>query len=126
MYSENRLILSIITMQRHLSHIIDEFVLIIKKLKTAQPLFTTATFLLLSSQTQGRIQDFLRGGSEHRGVSLKQGVWGAQPPRSYRVFYYYNTKTMLIIRYRAYLSKYRKYLSKYGVGGVVGATPWKI
>ena len=41
---------------------------------------------------QGRFQDFLRGGSEHRGVSLKQGVWGAQPPRSYRVFCYYNTK----------------------------------
>ena len=61
--------------------------------------------------------------SKHRGVSLKQGVWGAMPPRSYRVFRYYNTKIMLIVRYRAYL---RKYLTKYGVGGVVGATPWKI
>ena len=58
---------------------------------------------------QGRIQDFLRGGTEHRGVSLKQGVWGAQPPRSYsRGFCYYNTKIMLIVRYRAYLSKYKE------------------
>ena len=45
---------------------------------------------------QGRIQDFLKGGSEsgvdieggaNRSiVSLKQGVWGAAPPRSYGVF----------------------------------------
>ena len=46
-----------------------------------------------SHLTQGRIQDFLKGGSES-GVDiegganpsivfLKQGVWGAQPPRSY-------------------------------------------
>ena len=45
---------------------------------------------------QGRIQDFLKGGSESgvdiEGgancsiVSLKQGVWRAQPPRSYGVF----------------------------------------
>ena len=45
---------------------------------------------------QGRIQDFLKGGSESgvdiEGganpsiVSLKQGVWGAQLPRSYGVF----------------------------------------
>ena len=45
---------------------------------------------------QGRIQDFLKGGSESgvdiEGganpsiVSLKQGVWGAVPPRSYGVF----------------------------------------
>ena len=32
---------------------------------------------------------------------------------------------MLIVRYRAYLVNTRKYLTKYGVGGVVGATPWK-
>ena len=48
---------------------------------------------LYSHDTQGRIQDFLKGGSESgvdiEGganpsiVSLKQGVWGAQPPRSY-------------------------------------------
>ena len=46
--------------------------------------------------TQGQIQDFLKGGSESgvdiEGganpsiVSLKQGVRGAQPPRSYGVF----------------------------------------
>ena len=51
---------------------------------------------LLSHYSQGRIQDFLKGGSESgvdiEGganpsiVSLKQGVWGAQPPRSYGVF----------------------------------------
>ena len=34
------------------------------------------------------------------GVSLMQGVWG-----SYRVFCYYNTKIMLIVRFRAYLIK---------------------
>ena len=46
--------------------------------------------------SQWRIQDFLKGGSESgvdkEGgancsiVSLKQGVWGAQSPRSYGVF----------------------------------------
>ena len=50
----------------------------------------------LHCETQGRIQDFLKGGSESgvglnggnnpSVVSLKQGVWGAQPPRSYWVF----------------------------------------
>ena len=49
--------------------------------------------LVRSATHQGRIQDFLKGGSESgvdiEGganpsiVSLKQGVWGAQPPRSY-------------------------------------------
>ena len=29
---------------------------------------------------------FLRGGANHSSGSLKQGVWGAQPPRSYRIF----------------------------------------
>ena len=48
------------------------------------------------NRNQGRIQDFLKGGSESgvdiEGganpsiVSLKQGVWEAQPPRSYGVF----------------------------------------
>ena len=37
---------------------------------------------------QGRIWDLLRGGAYPEIVSLKQGVWGAQPPRSYRVFYF--------------------------------------
>ena len=37
---------------------------------------------------------FWEGGSEHRGGSLKQGVWGAQPPRSYRVFPFYSTEIM--------------------------------
>ena len=50
----------------------------------------------MSNEGQGRIQDFLKGGSESvvdiedganpSIVSLKQGVWGAQPPRSYGVF----------------------------------------
>ena len=31
---------------------------------------------------------FSKGGSEHRSGSLKQGVWGAQPPRSYRVLHF--------------------------------------
>ena len=35
--------------------------------------------------TPGADPGFWEGGSEHRGGSLKQGVWGAQPPRSYRV-----------------------------------------
>ena len=52
--------------------------------------------LLGQHEQQGQIQDFLNGGSESgvdiEGganpsiVSLKQGVWGAQPPRSYGVF----------------------------------------
>ena len=46
-----------------------------------------------------------RGGSRGVGGSLKQGVWEAQPPRSYRVFYSYNTK---ITRFGAYLSKYKE------------------
>ena len=64
---------------------------------------------------------FSERGSEHRCISET----GGRPPRSYRVFCYYNTKIMLIVRYRAYLVNTRKYLTKYGVGGVVGATPWK-
>jgi len=31
---------------------------------------------------------FSEGGSEHRGGSLNQGVWGVQPPRSYRVLHF--------------------------------------
>ena len=38
---------------------------------------TVITLLL-----QGRIQDFLRRGSEQRGVSLKQDVWGYSPPEA--------------------------------------------
>ena len=64
---------------------------------------------------QGRIQDFLRGGSKHRDVSLKQG--------SYRVFCYYNTKIMLIIRYRAYLSKYKEVFSQIWSRGCGGCNP---
>ena len=71
----------------------------------------------------GSMQDFLRGGSEHRGVSLKQGVWGAQPPRSYRVFYYYNTKIMLIVRYRAYLSRYKEVFNQIWSRGCSGCNP---
>ena len=67
-------------------------------------------FLLdIAEGLHGWIQDFLRGGSEHRGVSLRQGAWGG-------IFCYYNTKIMLIVRYRAYLSKYKEVLAKYGVG----------
>ena len=53
-------------------------------------------FHIATCIAQGRIQDFLKGGSEsgvdieggaNRSiVSLKQGVWGVQPPRSYGVF----------------------------------------
>ena len=45
-------------------------------------------------EAAGVIQDFGKGGSEHRGGSLKQGVWGAQPPRSYRLFPFYSTEIM--------------------------------
>ena len=69
---------------------------------------------------QGRIQDFLRGGSEHKGVSLMQ------PPRSYKVFCYYNTEIVLIVRHRAYLSKYKEVFNQIWSRGVVGATPWKM
>ena len=37
-------------------------------------------------QIAGADPGFCEGGSEHIGGSLKQGVWGAQPPKSYRVF----------------------------------------
>ena len=63
---------------------------------------------------------FSEGGSEHRGVSLKQGVWGAQ---SYRVFCYYNTKIMLIVRYGAYLSKYNEGFSQIWRRGYGGCNP---
>ena len=56
---------------------------------------TRSPSLALKRFSQGRIQDFLKGGSESgvdiEGganpsiVSLKQGVWGAAPPRSYGV-----------------------------------------
>ena len=75
------------------------------------------------TSTQGQIQDFLRGGSEHRGISVKQGVWGTQPPRSYRVFCYYNTKIMLIVRYRAYLSKYKEVFNQIRSRGCGGCNP---
>ena len=66
---------------------------------------------------------FSERGSEHRGVSLKQGVWGAVPPRSYRVFCYYNTKIMLIVRYRAYLSKYQEVFNQIWSRGCGGCNP---
>ena len=66
--------------------------------------------------SQGRIQNFLRGGSEHRGVSLKQGSGG-------RVFCYYNTKIMLIVRYRAYLSKYKEIFNQIWSRGCGGCNP---
>ena len=47
-----------------------------------------ADLAICSSLIQGRIWDLLRGGANPEIVSLKQGVWGAQPPRSYRVFYF--------------------------------------
>ena len=57
---------------------------------------TSSNMDTLHYMPQGWIQDFLKRGSES-GVdiegganpsieSLKQGVWGAQPPRSYGVF----------------------------------------
>ena len=81
---------------------------------------------MILSVAAGVDPGFSEGGSEHRGVSLKQGVWGVQPPRSYRVFCCYNTKIMLIVRYGAYLSKYNEGFSQIWRRGVVGATPWKI
>ena len=45
---------------------------------------------------QGWIQDFLRGGSEHRGVSLKQGVWGHSPPEAIGFFVITTPKSCLL------------------------------
>ena len=45
---------------------------------------------------------FWEGGSEHRGGSLKQGVWGVQPPRSYRVFPFIALKSCQNARFKAY------------------------
>ena len=53
-----------------------------------------ALCLMLLATHSGADPGFWEGGSEHRGGSLKQGVWGAQPPRSYWVFPFYSTKIM--------------------------------
>ena len=48
--------------------------------------------------------------SEHRGGSLKQGVWRAQPPRSYRVIpFYIALKSCQNARFKAYSYLFRKY-----------------
>ena len=71
---------------------------------------------------QGWIQ---RGGSEHRGISLMQGVWRAQPPEAIdRVFCYY-TKIMFIVRFRAYLSKYKEIFSQIWSRGCGGCNPFE-
>ena len=78
---------------------------------------TTSDMMATYRAVPGADPGFSERGSEHRGVSLKQGVWGAVTPRSYRVFCYYNTK---IMRYRAYLSKYKEVFSQIwsrGCGG---------
>ena len=45
---------------------------------------------------QGRIQTFEKGGGTETGkiLGLKQGVWGAVPPRSYRTFYFEKHKNV--------------------------------
>ena len=55
----------------------------------------------------------LGGRANHSSGSLKQGVWGAQPPKSYR----------MDLEYLIQLLKFcKKKLTKAVPGGVVGAT----
>ena len=43
-------------------------------------------FVLVVYILSGANLGFLRGGANHSSGSLRKGVWGAQPPRSYRIF----------------------------------------
>ena len=45
---------------------------------------------------------FCERGSENRGRFLKQGIWGTQPPRIYKVFHFYSVKIMPNARFKAY------------------------
>ena len=65
---------------------------------------------------------FHERGSEHRSVSLMQGVSGAQPPEAIG-FCYYNTKMILIVRFRAYLSKYKELFNQIWSRGCGGCNP---
>ena len=49
---------------------------------TMGPVLYTEVALLMSGADLG----FCERGAKHSSGSLKQGVWGAQLPRSYRVF----------------------------------------
>ena len=43
-------------------------------------------FMIDLAQNSGADLEFFERGAKHSSGSLKQGVWGTQPPRSYRVF----------------------------------------
>ena len=45
---------------------------------------------------------FWEGGSEHRGGSLKQGVWGAAPPEAIGCFLFIVLKSCQNARFKAY------------------------
>ena len=46
--------------------------------------------------------EFWEGGSEHRGRSLKQGVWGAAPPDATGCFLFIALKSCQNARFKAY------------------------
>ena len=48
------------------------------------------------ASTSGVDPGYCERGSEHKGVSLMQRVWGAQPHRSYRVFVIITPKSCLL------------------------------
>ena len=58
--------------------------------------YTYFSLVTVPDRKQGRIQDFLRGGSEHGGVSLKQGVWGHSPPEAIGFFVITTPKSCLL------------------------------
>ena len=51
---------------------------------------------------QGQIQDFGKGESEHRGGSLKQGVWGHSAPEAIGCFLFIALKSCQNARFKAY------------------------
>ena len=55
-----------------------------------------------------------------------QGIWGDSPPDAIGFFVIITPKSCLMQDLEHILVNTRKYLTKYGVGGVVGATLWKI
>ena len=83
-------------------------------------------FIVFYMTCTGVDPGFSERGSEHISVSLMQGIWGAQPQppeAQYRVFCYYNTKIMLIVRFRAYLTKYKELFNQIWSRGCGGCNP---
>ena len=87
-------------------------------------------FLAHSAESAEADLGFSERGANHSSGSLKQGVWGAVPPRSYRIFLFYEVQKCHLMQDLEYLIQilkfYEKELTKVVPGGVVGATLWKV